>query len=198
MAAAGSELCFFLEEDRAEALALVRQLCDGAEDASIAAKGAAVQRLAALLGKYQEQATLLDPLLEQLVGPAMQALRDRLRACEQLRDPALAASQRIQLPAALPLCAYVRQLCRVRGYKQIVHRMPHEVQDLELCLRLLQGQVRCLCQLCQAACLLRLLRVLDRLVEWFVVGLCICNFVAQCRIRRSTSRGKSDMCCFFG
>lgn len=143
MAAAGCELSFFLEEDKAEALSLVARLCDASENASADAKAAAVQRLGALLGKYQEQATLLDPHLEQLVGPAMRALRDRLRACEQLRDPALAASRRIQLPAALPLCAYVRQLCRVRGYKHIVHRMPHEVQDLELCLRLLQGQVRC-------------------------------------------------------
>ena len=150
MTGVGSEITFFAAEDREEALQLIRSLCTGKDDGASLDAQRNVEQLGKILSKYQEQSTLLDPHLEELVKPIMITIRDEMRNCPALSDTnaslASATFQRIQLISIHPLCSAIRQFCRVRGSKHIINHMPHEVQDLEICLRLLQAQVslRCL------------------------------------------------------
>jgi len=79
------------------------------------------------LDKYQEQGELLDPHLEDMITPLMDIAREATRGtCEA------------DLSERAFFIVYV--LCKVRGYKTVVKFFPHEVSDLEPCLKLLAAQ----------------------------------------------------------
>lgn len=136
MASISSELTLFTDEDRLAALQVIDQLTRGGSDP---------ETLGKILSKYQEQSTLLDPHLASLVDPLANQLVAELRRCPELqaiiKGGSMLPFQRIRIPILQPLCGGIRQLCRVRGYKSVVKCLPHDVQDLEPCLRLLQAQV---------------------------------------------------------
>ncbi|GAA5904049.1 hypothetical protein JCM5296_002517 [Sporobolomyces johnsonii] len=83
--------------------------------------------LCAMLDEYQEQSYLLDPSLEALVSPLLDALRQNVR-----RPKPRLATARMQRLARL-----IYFLTKVRGAKTIVRFFPHEVTDLVLLVRLL-------------------------------------------------------------
>ncbi|KAJ7780620.1 TBCD protein [Mycena maculata] len=83
-------------------------------------EAALFQRLSDILDEYQEQAHLLDPFLEQLVEPVVQAIKRHAQNNTGTTDPA-----RIERVALL-LYSYVKS----RGYKTIIRFFPHEIADL--------------------------------------------------------------------
>ena len=85
-----------------------------------------VQRFAAALGKYQEQPTLLDPLLGDLAGPLVAALRGAAREGGPAGVVAAGAPGRMLYALAV-----------VRGPKTVARFLPHEAADLEPALALL-------------------------------------------------------------
>ena len=113
------EATFFVEAP--EVLALIKELRTPGEAAA-----AAAQKIADILDKYQEQPTVLDPQLEAMVVPLLEAVR------AVARDGA----SRELLPHT---CRVMYTLCKVRGYKTIVRFVPHEVADLEPLVALLMS-----------------------------------------------------------
>lgn len=110
---------FFAEAD--EVVLLIESFDDPA-----AKHEAAAERVAHVLDRYQEQPSILDPKLEAMVTPLLEAVR------RVSRDKAPKAV----LPHA---CRVMYMLCKVRGYKTIVKFVPHEVADLEPLVHLLAG-----------------------------------------------------------
>ena len=108
---------FFAEAD--EVLGLIGGFSDPK-----AAHEAAAERIAAVLDRYQEQPSILDPQLEAMVTPLLEAVRQVARG----------RSERRALPHA---CRVMYTLCKVRGDKTIVKFVPHEVADLEPLVQLL-------------------------------------------------------------
>eukprot|EP00887_Chlorella_sp_A99_P001994 scaffold18.g1994.t1 len=87
-------------------------------------------RFSQLITKYQEQAQLLDPLLEELVKPLARLLADLAPGY----DPAT--------PASTPIHAVARllwQLSAVRGTKAVLRFFPNEVANLEPVVGLLEA-----------------------------------------------------------
>ena len=115
-------------------------------------------RSRAQLDKYQEQAQLLDPHLDSMMGPIMARVRHivRQREADELAAAAAAADGGAASPAeekeggGLRFCApaaeaqlhrllqLVYQLCKTRGPKTVVKLFPHEVADVEPTLHVLQ------------------------------------------------------------
>ena len=116
------ESIFFVEAD--EVLGLITSFSDPEKTA--AAHAAAAERVAHVLDRYQEQPTVLDPQLEAMVVPLLEAVR------AVARDGA----SRELLPHT---CRVMYTLCKVRGYKTIVRFVPHEVADLEPLVALLMS-----------------------------------------------------------
>ena len=116
------ESLFFVEAD--EVLGLITSFSDPEKTA--AAHAAAAERVAHVLDRYQEQPTVLDPQLEAMVVPLLEAVR------AVARDGA----SRELLPHT---CRVMYTLCKVRGYKTIVRFVPHEVADLEPLVALLMS-----------------------------------------------------------
>ena len=84
----------------------------------------AAERIAAVLDRYQEQPSILDPQLEAMVTPLLVSVR------------LVARGERSN--AVLPhSCRVMYTLGKVRGYKTIVKFCPHEVADLEPLVHLL-------------------------------------------------------------
>ena len=105
-----------------------------------------VARMCEILSLYQEQAHLLDPHLEGIVGPIMATVRATLRAWHEGRVDALEAAGggggTSAAAAAFGVQAYadpvlhrqlqvVYALTKTRGYKRVVKLLPHEVADVE-------------------------------------------------------------------
>ena len=111
---------FFVEAD--DVVAAIRSFSDAG-----AKHLAAADKICAALDRYQEQPGILDPQLEAMVTPLLEAVRKVSRGANP--------------PAALPhACRVMYTLCKVRGYKTIVKFVPHEVQDLEPLVHLLAKQ----------------------------------------------------------
>ena len=91
-----------------------------------AAHAAAAERVALVLDRYQEQPTVLDPQLEAMVVPLLEAVRGVARD----------GAPRDLLPHT---CRVMYTLCKVRGYKTVVKFVPHEVADLEPLVALLMS-----------------------------------------------------------
>jgi len=90
-------------------------------------------RVNLILEKYQEQSSMLDPLIEQFVQPIMAFLQVYVRKA--------VADQKYGVPAEVKnLFLLLTQMCKVRGYKTIVKFFPHEVSDLEQVAEMLHFQ----------------------------------------------------------
>ncbi len=102
----------------------------------------ALGSLISILDEYQDQSNLLDPYLERIVSPPVEALQRHVRS--------LAHSQRIESidglssDAVIRLSKLVYAYTKVRGYKTIVHYFPHEVADLPATLSFLEDLQRSL------------------------------------------------------
>ncbi|ORY81205.1 armadillo-type protein, partial [Leucosporidium creatinivorum] len=83
-----------------------------------------------LIDEYLEQSYLLDPVLEQLVAPLIQALRQLLQL------PAVDFSR----PRIYRVARLIYTISKVRGAKSIVRFFPHEVTDLSALLQLLESE----------------------------------------------------------
>ncbi|CAG7853286.1 Tubulin-specific chaperone D AltName: Full=Beta-tubulin cofactor D; Short=tfcD; AltName: Full=SSD-1; AltName: Full=Tubulin-folding cofactor D [Serendipita indica DSM 11827] len=75
-------------------------------------------------GEYQEQAYLLDPWLERIIGPPIEAIRrhaSEVVASGKQYTPAMNMSS---------LATIIYQIIKTRGYKTIVSFFPHQILDL--------------------------------------------------------------------
>ncbi|CAO1633061.1 unnamed protein product [Sympodiomycopsis kandeliae] len=89
-------------------------------------------RLESILDEYQEQSYLLDPVLDQMVGPPIKILQSITRAAAR-EDAAVTASgsEREAHLAQVNSAAHLLYLyTKVRGYKTVVRYFPHEVADV--------------------------------------------------------------------
>ncbi|KAJ7644104.1 TBCD protein [Roridomyces roridus] len=99
-------------------------------------ESALFRRLSDILDEYQEQAYLLDPFLEQLVGPVVAAVKHHAQNNPQNADPG-----RIERVGML-LYSYVKS----RGYKTIIRFFPHEIADLAIARACMDGVASDQCQ----------------------------------------------------
>lgn len=90
--------------------------------------------LETILNEYQEQSYLLDPFLEQMVGPPIRVLQSSARESTQETtsstqdshsEPLRAEDEKVTCAAHL-LYLYTK----VRGYKTIIRYFPHQVSDV--------------------------------------------------------------------
>jgi len=87
-------------------------------------------RLCFQLEKYQEQASVLDPIIDDFVSPIMKFLQVYVRKTVQ--------SEAYDVPIEVKaLFLIMCQMCKVRGYKTVVKFFPHEVSDMEQVVELL-------------------------------------------------------------
>ncbi|KAI9499220.1 tubulin folding cofactor D C terminal-domain-containing protein [Zychaea mexicana] len=85
-------------------------------------KGAKIiKRLSEILDMYQEQSHLMDPYLENLVGPVIVKLREYV---ERPQDFSPNSTGHL-------LFRYLYLVTKTRGYKTVVKFMSHDVADLE-------------------------------------------------------------------
>ena len=96
----------------------------------------ALHKLLAILDEYQDQSNLLDPFLERIVSPPVEALQRHVRALA-LRNHA-SGSDCLSSDSVVRLSKLVYAYTKMRGYKTIVHYFPHEVADLPATLSLLE------------------------------------------------------------
>ncbi|EST09962.2 Tubulin-specific chaperone D, C-terminal [Kalmanozyma brasiliensis GHG001] len=89
-----------------------------------------LSKLLSILDEYQDQSHLLDPYLERIVSPPVEALQRHVRSSSSL-PPA----------AVVRLSKLVYTYTKVRGYKTILHYFPHEVADLPATLSFLEDLV---------------------------------------------------------
>ncbi|KAI8140356.1 tubulin folding cofactor D C terminal-domain-containing protein [Fennellomyces sp. T-0311] len=80
-----------------------------------------IKRLSEILDMYQEQSHLLDPYLENLVGPVVVKLREYV---EHPKEYTASSSGHL-------LFRYLYLVTKTRGYKTVVKFMSHDVADLE-------------------------------------------------------------------
>jgi hypothetical protein len=139
---ASSEHAFFEEKD--EMMGLLRDTI-ASESASERELEVAVERVAKVLEKYQEQSTLLDPHLEgmmEILTTKARAIMFVLYEKHRGRDGDGFPFQCVKDPQQQAVFQVVYNLCRCRGYKTIVKFYPHEVSDLEPLMCMLQSQDR--------------------------------------------------------
>ncbi|KAL4443777.1 hypothetical protein ABPG75_011514 [Micractinium tetrahymenae] len=103
-------------EEAGELNELVGRVADTAGQAA----EAVFPRFAQIVGKYQEQPQLLDPLLEGVVAPLTALLRTAAD------DPAAA-----DLPRVRAIARLLWQLSVVRGYKTVLRFFPNDVASFE-------------------------------------------------------------------
>jgi hypothetical protein len=139
---ASSEHAFFEEKD--EMMGLLRETITS-ESALERELEIAVERVSKILEKYQEQSTLLDPHLEDLMvvlttraRAIMLVVYEKHQGCNGDGFP----FQCERDPQQQAIFQVVYNLCRSRGYKTIVKFFPHEVSDLEPLMCMLQSQDR--------------------------------------------------------
>ena len=82
-------------------------------------------RICFIFQKYQEQPTLLDTLLEHLVRPIMDAVKQYLALL--MHKPTEEQKCADEMHSLLQI---IYQLTKVRGEKYVIQHFPHEVKDL--------------------------------------------------------------------
>ena len=86
------------------------------DQASILKAEALFQNFSTILDEYQEQPHLIDPFLKDLISKLLNLIRD---------------SNRLNSLAFHTSFKYLYHLSKVRGFKVIVRYLPHEVDDVE-------------------------------------------------------------------
>ena len=135
------ENTFFAESD--EFFALIKR-CESEE--SVSAMQSILKRVEEILGKYQEQASLLDSHLTDMIAPVMHRIRtvliDKYSADVRFQqsDPSVVPFTGFVHPILNQLFQIVYLVAKTRGYKHVVRLLPHEVADLEPALQFLLSQ----------------------------------------------------------
>ena len=92
-------------------------------------------RFNTIISKYQEQSELLDPILGSIVKPMLQCFQEKY-----VRGVVPKSQSPFKIPKPMDhLCNIIYNLCNVRGSDTIVKFFPHEVEDLEHLVDLLEG-----------------------------------------------------------
>ncbi|GJE97138.1 tubulin folding cofactor D C terminal domain-containing protein [Phanerochaete sordida] len=122
---------FDKHDEFAQAQAAFLKLCssDATEDQRSDAD-ALLKKLSMILDEYQEQAYLLDPFLERLVGPVVEQLK--------LSVMSVSSSRNVQNPENIGrIAVLLYHYVKFRGHKTITRFFPHEVDDLAIALTFL-------------------------------------------------------------
>lgn len=137
---ASNELLFFVDKD--ETIQLITAICSA--NNSVASYAAQYDRLFVILNKYQEQPLLISAALQEMIDPLTATL---LSIIEKLDRSQTTTSDAVVNPLASinmthfhQVCKVIQLICKVRGYKHVNKLLPHEVNQLELCLYLLKQQ----------------------------------------------------------
>ncbi len=120
-----SELTLFV--DKHEVL-----LCIGEIIADVKAFEIRFEHLEKLLGKYQEQPTLLNSALDEMITPMTSTLLSMILADEANKWKNICENTHFDA-----LCKVIQLICKVRGFKHVVKLFPHEVSHLEPVLSIL-------------------------------------------------------------
>ncbi|SPO20926.1 related to Tubulin-folding cofactor D [Ustilago trichophora] len=102
----------------------------------------ALSTLISILDEYQDQSNLLDPYLERIVSPPVEALQRHVRSL--VLSDYVNTSDNLSSDSVTRLSKLVYAYTKVRGYKTIVHYFPHEVADLPATLSFLEQLQRSL------------------------------------------------------
>ena len=98
------------------------------------------EKFSASLSKYQEQPLLLNPSLEEMTTPLFSRM---LSLCVKLElSNEFSKSEEVDGYAGLlHVCKCIQLICRVRGVKYIAKYFPHEVDQMEVNIRVLKAKV---------------------------------------------------------
>ncbi|KIJ54812.1 hypothetical protein M422DRAFT_24702 [Sphaerobolus stellatus SS14] len=88
-----------------------------------------MDKLIMILEEYHEQSYLLDPFLERMVIPVVEALKEHVAEFATAGDEARCSSARI-----LRISTLIYTFIKCRGRKTIVNFFPHQVPDLPIAL----------------------------------------------------------------
>lgn len=91
------------------------------------------EKFIAIMDMYQEQPHLLDPHLNSMMDKLLAIVETALK--EQELAQSQASSSKLHMSFK-----FLYQLTKVRGFKVMVRRLPHQVSDLEQTLILLENQ----------------------------------------------------------
>jgi len=105
----GCALEMFSEKD--EVLALLRSLQDVFQNTASVEKS--YETFVMILDRYQEQPHLLDPHMEEMINACLDTFRT--------------SSSESLLPLKHLSLKYLRHIFKVRGRKEVVKRMPHDI-----------------------------------------------------------------------
>ncbi|KAJ4980759.1 hypothetical protein NE237_031596 [Protea cynaroides] len=109
---------------------LLKSLLDDIVISGCVSDTSTVNRIRAILEKYQEQGQLLEPYLEMIIVPLMSIVRLKTIELGVMSDEILNIIK--------PLCIIIYSVVTVCGYKAVIKFFPHQVSDLELAVSLLE------------------------------------------------------------
>jgi tubulin-specific chaperone D len=142
-----SEHAFF--EESTEVLAILRDsiACDSPDIERLPSN---VEKVVKVFEKYQEQSSLLDPhlenMMEVLTGRSRVIMRELFDKQRSQHGSGEFMFQCERNPQQVAIFQVIYNLCRCRGYKTVVKFFPHEVSDLEPMMFMLQSQDRNDCE----------------------------------------------------
>ena len=137
---ASNELLFFI--DKEETIQLITDICSSGDSAGSYA--ARYDRLFVILNKYQEQPLLISAALQEMIDPLTATLLSIISKLD--RSQTMSGNTVVNPLASINMthfhqvCKVIQLICKVRGYKHVNKLLPHEVNQLELCLYLLKQQ----------------------------------------------------------
>lgn len=94
------------------------------------------ESLEKVLGPYQEQPQILGPHLYELLIPVNDYLMRIIQEMDEIRSITTISNSY----GLHTCCKAFHMICRIRGYKHVMKLLPHEVNHIEVCLRLLNDQ----------------------------------------------------------
>jgi hypothetical protein len=128
------EISFF--SDKEEVLVAINEICSNKWEIIFEKK---FDWLQLVLGRYQEQPTLLGSSIQELITPMTDKMLDIVSTID---TQSKGEFQKLDTPQLHAICKVIQLICRVRGFKHVNKVLPHEVSHLEICLFLLRSQDR--------------------------------------------------------
>ena len=130
-----SDLSFFA--DREEVLTQIACLC---EDHRTSEWERSWEIFSGAISKYQEQPLLLNASLEEMTTPLFSRMLSLCIRFEFSKE-ASKVEDIDDYNGILYVCKCVQLICRVRGVKYVTKYFPHEVDQMEINIRVLKAQV---------------------------------------------------------
>lgn len=131
-AGVSGEISFF--SDKEEVLVVINEICSNTWEIIFEKK---FDWLQLVLGRYQEQPTLLGSSIQELITPMTDKMLDIVSTID---TQSKGEFQKLETPQLHAICKVIQLICRVRGFKHVNKVLPHEVSHLEICLFLLRSQ----------------------------------------------------------